>query len=392
MRNEPNFEGRTVLAFATQGAGGDDEDRLRGLLAGVGPGVTFFPFDRSAKPRSARALLQTLRRTKPDLVVMEGTGWTGGLAVMAGRRLAGVPYVVSSGDAVGPFIAAKIPAAGPAFHAYEKRLCRDAAGFIGWTPYLAGRALTFGTPRVMTAAGWAPFDPPADRDAARAEVRARLGIPADALVVGIVGSLAWNARAGYCYGKELVEAVSKVDRPDVAAVVVGDGAGLDRLRALAGDRLGRSVFLPGRVPRDEVPRVLSALDLASLPQSVDGVGSFRYTTKLSEYLAAGLPVVTGQIPLAYDLDSGWLWRLPGPSPWDPVYVDALADLLARLTPAEVAGRRAAVPAAPPEFDQARQVARVAAFLGDILAGRAERTQFRGPSGGIGLGPGPVHSA
>ena len=50
-----------------------------------------------------------------------------------------------------------------------------------------------------------------------------------------------------------------------------------------------------------MPNHLAAFDLASLPQSVDGVGSFRYTTKLSEYLAAGLPIVTGQIPAAYDL-------------------------------------------------------------------------------------------
>jgi hypothetical protein len=49
--------------------------------------------------------------------------------------------------------------------------------------------------------------------------------------------------------------------------------------------------------------------------SVDQVGSFRYTTKLSKYLAFGLPVITGQIPLAYDLDDGWIWRLAGDAPW-----------------------------------------------------------------------------
>ena len=61
------------------------------------------------------------------------------------------------------------------------------------------------------------------------------------------------------------------------------------------------------------------MDVASLPQSVDGVGSFRYTTKLSEYLAARLPVVTGEIPLAFDLDDGWMWRLPGDAPWEERY-------------------------------------------------------------------------
>jgi hypothetical protein len=109
------------------------------------------------------------------------------------------------------------------------------------------------------------------------------------------------------------------------------------------------------------------MDLASLPQSVDAVGSFRYTTKLSEYLAACLPIVTGQIPLAYDLDGGWLWRLPGPNPWHPQYYRALADLLERLTPSELDMKRAAVPLCPPEFDRERQVARVTAFVQDLLA-------------------------
>ena len=55
---------------------------------------------------------------------------------------------------------------------------------------------------------------------------------------------------------------------------------------------------------EEVVDYLAAFDLASLPQSVDRVGSFRYSTKLCEYLAVGLPIITGQIPAAYDLDAG----------------------------------------------------------------------------------------
>ncbi len=54
-------------------------------------------------------------------------------------------------------------------------------------------------------------------------------------------------------------------------------------------------------------------------------------------------MVTGQLPLAYDLDSGWMWRLPGSAPWDERYIDALANLLDRLSPEELAARRSAVP-------------------------------------------------
>jgi glycosyltransferase involved in cell wall biosynthesis len=168
------------------------------------------------------------------------------------------------------------------------------------------------------------------------------------------------------------------DRQDLVALIVGDGSGRAELEKRAGDRLGRSVLITGRVPRDRVPDYLAAMDLASLPQSVDGVGSFRYTTKLSEYLAAGLPVVTSQIPLSYDLDSGWLWRLPGPAPWHDRYLDALSGLLTGLGPEEIAARRALVPRCLPEFDRSRQVARTCVFLEDLIA---EQRGRRGSKGG-----------
>jgi hypothetical protein len=109
------------------------------------------------------------------------------------------------------------------------------------------------------------------------------------------------------------------------------------------------------------------MDLVSLPQSVDGVGNFRYTTKLSEYLAAGLPVVTGQIPLSYDLDGQWLWRLPGYAPWSENYIFALARLMKSVTQADIRAKASFVPRNSPLFGRDEQVNRVTAFLSDILA-------------------------
>jgi hypothetical protein len=109
------------------------------------------------------------------------------------------------------------------------------------------------------------------------------------------------------------------------------------------------------------------MDVASLPQSVDGVGSFRYTTKLSEILAAGLPVVTGQIPLAYDLDGGWLWRLAGDAPWSKRYVAALAELMGSVTRSGIDARAAHVPQQLAEFDLQAQAGRTNAFVQDVLA-------------------------
>lgn len=355
-----------VLAFATKGAASNEEDRLRALLTDID--VDWFAFNRSAKFASFKQLLRTLKTKQYDLAVMEGTGLAGGLALIWSRLLGRCRYIVSSGDAVGPWVAGIKPWLGPIFTFYERALCRRAAGFIGWTPYLVGRALTFGCPRGVTAAGWALHPMTPDQLAAsRAKIRADLGIADSTIVFGIVGSLAWNNRVGFCYGAELVRAIRKTIRPDIAVIVVGDGAGLDQLRGLAGDDLAKRIFLTGGVPVDQVLQSMAAFDVASLPQSVDGVGSFRYTTKISEYVAARLPVITGQIPMAYDLDDGWIWRLPGRFPWGAQYIEPLAHLMKTITWDEVRAKQANLPERLQAFDKEAQVQRVTAMIHDILA-------------------------
>jgi len=219
----------------------------------------------------------------------------------------------------------------------------------------------------MTAAGWAPFTSTLEQQAAdRMRTRERLGIPPNNLVVGIAGSMSWSRRYRYCYGRELVDAARGVQRNDVTFLLIGDGAGRTRLESWATELpAGRVVFV-GRVPQEELPAYYAAMDIGSLPQSVDRVGSFRYTTKLSEYLAFGLPVVTGQIPLAYDLDSGWLWRLPGDAPWTPQYITALAQFINDLGDDELQAKRTAALVLLPEFDRDRQCARVTAFVRELL--------------------------
>jgi glycosyltransferase involved in cell wall biosynthesis len=362
--------GPSIAVFSTLGSGSHEEDRIVSLTAAPAFDRTVWPFDRASKRRSAARLIRRVRRERPDLVVIEGTSVAAGAVVLVGRFVFGVPYVVSSGDSVGPFIRLIAPKLGPVGYLYELVLCRFSAGFIGWTPYLAGRAMTLGSPRAMTAANWAPPQTTSPTD--RTVVRRELGIPEDAVVFGIVGSLNWSDRAGYCYGLELVRAIRRSPRTDVHVVLVGDGSGVPRLEADSGADLGVRIHLTGRVPREQLSRYFSAMDVASLPQSVDCVGAFRYTTKLSEYLAAGLPVVTGQLPFAYDLDGDWLWRLPGDAPWSETYVDALAALMTKLGARELKQRSADVPRDLAIFDEELQRRRATAFLTDVL----ERTRPR----------------
>jgi hypothetical protein len=353
---------RGIVCFATQGVGSNDESRLTELLADLSPAV--FAFDRRHKVGNILRMLRMVYLNRPCMLVMEGTGLAGGAAVLLSRALTRTPYVVSSGDAVGPYIAGVRREALIAGWLYEFMLYRMSAGVISWTPYLAGRALTMGAPRAMTAPG---FIHEQDRSGPSAStVRAELGIPADAIVFGLVGSLNWNRRRSYCYGLELIEALHTVERRDIAVLVVGDGTGLERLRMRAGEALGHRVFLPGHVPQKMISSYLAAMDVGSLPQTVDQVGAFRYTAKLSEYCAARLPFITSQIPLAYDLASEWIWRLPGDTPWSSTYVQALADLMTSVSDEEVALRRSSIPASLSTFDPRAQQQRVVAFLTDII--------------------------
>ncbi|MEI6070162.1 MAG: glycosyltransferase [Verrucomicrobiae bacterium] len=352
-----------IAWFATKGSGSNEAQRMQALLSGV-PGAVELPFDKADKRGSLLGLWRAVRVEKPDLLVMEGTGIAGGAACLLARIFLGVPYVFSSGDAVGPFVRALHPLAGIAFEVYERLLCRCCAGFIGWTPYLCGRAMAFGAPKAVTAEGWVIGE--SNACPSRSEIRARWGIPPDAIVVGIVGSLAWNPRLQWCYGLDLVRAARNVERPDLCLLIVGGGDGLKPLRELAGGHLGRRVFLPGPVPLAEVMPVLRAMDVGSLPQSVDGVGSYRYTTKLPEYLEARLPVITNQTPMGYDLGADGMWRLPGRAPWDPRYQSALEDLLRQLNAGMIAKKKSRLAARDGLFSREHQIARVSAFVQDLL--------------------------
>ncbi len=355
--------GRRILCFATQGHEHIEGERIRVLLELLEP--ESFEFQRTNKLRSAIGLMRTALERRPSLIVMEGTGTAGGIVLLALQALLGIPFVVSSGDAVGPYLRLRSRLVGWLGGAYERLLYRRSAGFVGWTPYLVGRALTFGAPRGMTAPGWTRARAP---EGARASVRRRLGIADDALVVGLAGSLHWDAHVGYTYGAELVQAARRVKRRDLVVCVVGDGSGRARLEQMAGEDLGVRVLLPGRVAPEQVPEYLAAFDIGSLSQSVDRVGSFRYTTKLSEYLASELPIITGEIPAAYDLDEGYMWRLPGEAPWSATYIAALAELLEGLSATDLEERREAIRRRRGDpFDRLAQQRRMRAFIEDVLA-------------------------
>jgi Glycosyl transferases group 1 len=368
---------KKITVFATKGKNSNEESRILELLAKFE--ILNLPFDPSKKLWSFWQIIQSSFSSKPQLIVMEGTGIAGGIACLFLRLFFQVPYVVSSGDAVAPFISAKTNSfIGYFAYLYERVLCQFCSGFIGWTPYLVGRALTFGAKRGVTAAGWSDQKiTPEQISHFRFTIRNTLGIPQDAIVYGIVGSLAWTAKYQYCYGVELVRARLEIEKTkNIYVVIAGDGTGTPHLKNLAGALLGDKIILTGSIPSSQVLEYLSAMDVGSLPQSLDGVGSFRYTTKISEYLAAKLPIAIGQVPMTYDLLFDWSWSIGGGHPWNESYINEFAALMENLTHEKIKEKQNHMPFKIDEFDFNLQCQKVTRFIEDLinLAPKSSQTE------------------
>lgn len=118
----------------------------------------------------------------------------------------------------------------------------------------------------------------------RAEARARLGLPADAFVVGWVGRLSPEKGADV-----LVDALARIPSLPWTACVLGDGPEAAPLRARA-DRLalGRRISFAGAVP--DAPSLHAAFDVFVLSSRTEGT-----PIALLEALTAGVPVVAAAV-------------------------------------------------------------------------------------------------
>lgn len=161
--------------------------------------------------------------------------------------------------------------------------------------------------------------PSRDDDGPVADVRAELGIPAGAPLIGSVGFLRRQKRFDL-----LIRAIARVSGtvPDVHAVIAGEGDERPALEALIAE-LGVEdrVKLLGR--RLDVPDVLAALDVAVCSSEFEGS-----PLSVMEYMEAGLPVVGAAVGGVPDLiEDGVHGRIVPPLD-DAALATAIADLLA----------------------------------------------------------------
>ena len=357
-----------ILCVNTGGAGDLHGLRMRRLAAYLDKPVVFYDLDRNARKTAFNDLGKLIRSQPWDLIYQESTGIAGGLNLILAARQRGQRYVFSSGDPVeGFFRTTKGEVVGRAFGFYERQLFRHCSGFIGWTPYLTGRALELGVRRAVTVEG--AVDLTLFRrwgDQERRDVKKRFGIPADNLVCGVVGSLKWTERQAYCYGLELIEAARLLQRKDVSFLIVGDGDGKKALENRVPEELRSRVIFTGRVPENEVVATMNAMDIGFITQTLDSLGSYRLTTKMPEYLACGLPIAMSPTPGFFDYIGRAGWPLPPLHPASTEFHRKLAGWIDTLTWDEINDRRSHCDAAAVAFDYELVGNRFADFIDNIL--------------------------
>jgi len=145
-------------------------------------------------------------------------------------------------------------------------------------------------------------------------------------VIGFVGSLkAWHGIDLLLEAFPLIRA--RV--PEAVLLIVGDGPEFARLRTAVFE-LGQeqNVIMTGRVPHDEVPAYLCAMDVSVAPYRPDDHFYFS-PMKVVESLACGTPVVAprlGQLEkLLHDGAIGMLYRAGDATALAAAVIDLLSD-------------------------------------------------------------------
>jgi len=162
-------------------------------------------------------------------------------------------------------------------------------------------------------------------------LRDALGIEPNIPLIGIVAQL--TAQKGHIY---LLEAMRRIVRafPKTKCLIVGDGPLREKLQGLA-EKLGLSGHCIFTGARDDIPEVLSALDVWVLPS----VASEGLPRALLEALAMGKPVVTTRVGGIPELVIDGITGILVPPKDSEALKDAILSLLMDREKAREMGKR-----------------------------------------------------
>ncbi len=314
-----------------------------------------------------------LVRVRPALCYVFDMGYSGVLAAGIYRMVSGCSVVVDTGDAIYE-LSRSTGSRGPLGLWLTKRLEQLAFSISSRVVVRSHRhqellaAEGIRADAIPDGVDLEQFFPCEQR-----ELRRQCGLEGFT-VLGILGSLTWNARQQMCYGSEIVDVIHRLREWPVKGLVIGDGSGLPQLKARCA-ALGiedRVVFV-GRIPYDDLPRYLNLMDISVSTQTNDIVGQVRTSGKLPLYLACGRFVLATDVGEAgLVLPAEMLVTYHGTH--DPEYPARLAERVQALLehPENLARRAESVAIARAHFDYNLLASQVGQIIERLVPGGGRR--------------------
>jgi len=242
-----------------------------------------------ATAKFGREFKRILEDFNPDVVVglsVPTSGWQG----LRVSRRANIPYLFRALD-----VSHKIRKSifsGFILHA-EKYIYRGADWVSANNPAMLDYCISLGAEATRSSVELPPLNLShfAPQPGWRAQIRGKLGIPADAKVVLYMGSFFYFSGL-----PDLIESFAKTRSENQVLVLIGGGEQEDELIALTQRlNLDSSVLFTGFVSFDELPKYLAIADVAVNPMMPSLVSNAAFPNKIIQYLAASLPVVSTRL-------------------------------------------------------------------------------------------------
>jgi glycosyltransferase involved in cell wall biosynthesis len=199
---------------------------------------------------------------------------------------------------------------------------------------------------------------PRPKDAA---LTAQLGLEGK-FVAGYIGT------HGLCHGLEtLVEAADRLRGTGIVFLFLGDGARKQHVRDMAAEKKLDNVVFIDSVPKAEVPRYWSILDVSVIHLQKAELFTTVIPSKLFESMGMGLPVLHG-----VEGESAEIVQEEGAGiPFEPENVDQLCAALTRLrsNPAELESFRANCLKGAQNYDRTNLALKMMLMLEETAAKR-----------------------